>query len=451
MTTALARIGDTLTNLVAHLATGKSKAAADRFGFRTLDDAELEAMYRGDWVARKAVDIPVNDMLRPWRSWQASADQITAIEAAEKRHDVRRKIARALRWARLYGGAAIIIGDGSPNPELPLAPETIKKGGLKYLTVLPRRNVTTTDIELDPANPYFGEPKSYQISGVTGTIVTIHPSRVIRILGNEAPGIENEQARQGWADSVLQAIYDALHHVALASGAGAEMIHEAKLDIISVPDLGAMLSTPEGTNSLTRRFQNANMLKSINNMLLLDQNEKYDRKQTSFAGVTDVVRMYLQIVAGATDIPATRLLGQTPGGLNASGDSDTRNYYDMLDGQRHDVLRPILERLDPILWRDQTGAIPADAWFEFGPLWQPTAQEKATTAKTKAETTKLYHDMGLIPDDFLAIGVANQLIEDGVYPGAEEQLATVRSAANGLEQDEAENDNAGPAGADGFR
>ena len=83
MTTALARIGDTLTNLVAHLATGKSKAAADRVGFRTLDDAELEAMYRGDWVARKAVDIPVNDMLRPWRSWQASADQITLQFAPE--------------------------------------------------------------------------------------------------------------------------------------------------------------------------------------------------------------------------------------------------------------------------------------------------------------------------------------------------------------------------------
>jgi phage-related protein (TIGR01555 family) len=143
------------------------------------------------------------------------------------------------------------------------------------------------------------------------------------------------------------------------------------------------------------------------------------------------------------------LLGQTPGGLNASGDSDTRNYYDMLDGQRQDILRPIFDRLDPILWRDQTGAVPAEAYFEFGPLWQPTAQEKATTAKTKAETTKLYHDMGLIPDDILAVGVANQLIEDGVYPGAEEQLATVRSAASGAGEDPTEDDNLDPAGGDG--
>lgn len=449
MTTAIARIGDTLTNLVAHLATGKSKAGMDRFNFRTLDETELEAMYRGDWVARKAVDIPVADMLRPWRSWQAAPDQITAIEDAERRHDVKRKLAKALRWARLYGGAAIIIGDGSALPSLPFNPETIKKGGLKYLTVLPRRNLTAGEIEFDPASPLFGEPKYYQMSGTTGTIVQLHPSRVIRIMGAETPGIENEQARTGWGDSILQSVYDAIHHVALASAAGAELVHEAKIDVISVPDLGAMLSTADGTRALTNRFSNANMLKSINNMLLLDQNETYDRKQTTFAGVTDVVRLYLQIVAGATDIPATRMLGQTPSGLNASGDADTRNYYDMLGGQREDVLRPILDRLDPILWRDQTGGVPADSWYQFGPFWQPTAQEQATTAKTKAETTKIYHDMGLLPDDILAVGVANQLIEDGVYPGAEEQLATVRSAATGPGEDETEDDNLDPASGDG--
>ncbi|MGO4129094.1 phage portal protein, partial [Inquilinus sp. YAF38] len=101
---------DTLINLIAGLSTAKDKLAHDRFGLVLQDRGQLDAAYRGDWIARKVIDVPPFDMTREWRRWHAAPEQIAAIEAEEARLGVQRKVARALRLARLYGGAALVLG-----------------------------------------------------------------------------------------------------------------------------------------------------------------------------------------------------------------------------------------------------------------------------------------------------------------------------------------------------
>lgn len=414
------KILDTLTNLIANLGSGNSKTVSDCFGLRLLDDMQLEAMYRGDWISRKVVDLPVTDMLRPWRAWQAEGDVIEAIEEAEKRHNIRAKIAMAMHWARLYGGAAMIFGADTARPDLPLRIESIRQGSLRYITVLPRRMLNVVDIDYDPTSPFYGEPKAYVLNSRTNAGVQIHPSRVLRFLGSPRPDIDTNS--DGWGDSILQVVYDAIHNAALTQGASAELVHEAKLDVVKIPNLGSMLSTDQGTDIITKRFTASNMLKSINNTLLLDQNEEHDRKQIAFSGLSDLLMNNMQAVSAAADIPATRLLGTSPKGMNATGESDLRNYYDMLSGKREDDLRPKLDFIDQILWRDALGLVPQDAYYTFNPLWQLTAKEAADLAKTKAETTQIYANLGLIPDEPLAKGVVNMLIEDETYPGLEAEI-----------------------------
>ncbi len=50
-------VRDSLSNLAASLGAGKDKAASDRFLLVDLDRGQVEAMVRGDWLARKVVDI----------------------------------------------------------------------------------------------------------------------------------------------------------------------------------------------------------------------------------------------------------------------------------------------------------------------------------------------------------------------------------------------------------
>lgn len=432
---------DTLVNLAAQLGTGKSKQSNDAFYLLTREPTELAAIYRGDWIGRKIVDAPIFDMLREWRAWQAEPNLIDHIEAAEDHHKLAAKVSRAARLGALFGGGAIIIGADTANPEKALIPASIKRGGLKYLTVLSRYAFNTPEIDLDPRSPTFGSPKWYELKTDRGDNVILHPSRVVPFFG--ADRLDDDIVRtDGWSDSRLLSIYDAIHNAALAQTGVAELIHETKVDVISIPNLGATLSTADGTNALISRFSNANTIKSINNMLLLDDQEKWDRKQTSFTGLPEVIAQYLQIVSAASDIPATRLLGTTAKGLNNSGDGDVRNYYDALAGRRKHEIAPQLAYLDQILWLDATGSIPREAYAEWLPMWQMTPKEKAEIAKTKADTTKIYAELGLIDENAIRLGVENQLIEDGVYPGLEAAIAELQSSLNGQGQDpSAQNDN----------
>ncbi len=130
----------------------------------------------------------------------------------------------------------------------------------------------------------------------------------------------------------------------------------------------------------------------------------------------------------------TRLLGQSPAGLSATGDSDTRNYYDMISARQEIDLRPQLHRLDRLLLRS-AGVDPAALTFEFRPLWQMDAAEKATIALNKAQVTQIYAGLNLWPGDVTARLVEAQLVEDGTYPGAEGIFAETGAAPRAVARD----------------
>lgn len=417
--TSQVQANDTLQNLVANVGTTRDKRVYDRMVFIERTRAELDAAFRGDWLSRKIVSIPASDMTRAWRTHKAEKTEIELIEAEEKRLGVQRKLHEALLLSRLHGGAALILGYGDEDPSRP-APQTIGKGGLKYLLAVTRYEIAANEIIRDVTSPFHGQPVSYQVSSGSGTIVNIHPSRVIAFQGNARP--DRDVATEFWGDSVLQAAYDAVHDAALSTSSIAALLHEAKIDVVKIERLTENLQTQAYADKLARRFGLAAQLKSIQNVLLLDSAEEWSQKQLSFQNLPETMREFLNIVAGAADIPVTRLLGQSPGGLNSTGESDIRNYYDRISGDQNVWLTPALSLLDDALWMSATGTRPTGAWYEWVSLWQQTPKEKAETAKIKAEATEKYQKSGLVPADALAKGVQNQLIEDGVYPGLEEAI-----------------------------
>ncbi|MFE0754164.1 DUF1073 domain-containing protein [Inquilinus sp. NPDC058860] len=417
---------DTLTNVIAGLFTAKDKLAHDRFGLVLQDRGQLDAAYRGDWIARKVIDVPPFDMTREWRRWHAAPDQIEAIEAEEARLGVQRKVARALRLARLYGGAALVLGAGDGDPAQPLPP--LGRGALRYLHVMHRWEIAPGEIDRDVLSPGFGEPGWYQVASAQQGSVRLHPSRVVRLPGAELP---DGAGADGWGDSVLQAMMDAIRQAGLAAQGVATLIHEAKLDVIRIPQLTQSLAQDDYARRLVERFALANTMKGLVSALVIDKEEEWDRKQLSFAQLPEVMQQYLQIAAGAADIPATRLLGQAPAGLNATGESDIRNYYDRIAAEQRVTLGPALRRLDEALILSALGTRPPEIRFEWAPLWQLGAGEAAAIGKTKAETSSLYAASGLIPPEVLARAVRNQIVEDGIYPGIEAAYAVVGEGAAG--------------------
>ena len=416
---------DSLSNVVSGLGTSKDKGVWDRFTFMPHIRAEIDAAYRGDWLARKIVNIPPFDMAREWREWKAEQPQIESIENEEKRLGVIRKTVQGLTWSRLYGGAALILGFGDADPEKP-APKTVGRMGLRYLHVVNRFELAAGPIQRDIMDEYYGEPSYWMTYSQSLGYVKIHPSRVIPFIGAERA--DKDINAEYWGDSTLEAIYDAVHNAALSNAGIASMIHEAKLDVVKIPRLSEQLTTQEYANKLTTRFALANQMKGLVNTLLLDSEEEWNQKQLTFANMPEVMREFLQVACGAGDIPATRLLGMSPGGMNSTGESDLRNYYDRIGADQKIWLGPSLKRLDDALIASALGNLPQDIWYDWAPLWQQSEKERAETDKLKSETTANYQKTGLIPVDALAKGVQNRLEEDGTYPGLADAIEKSNAA-----------------------
>lgn len=415
---------DTLVNFMSGMGTDRDKMTGVFFGMQLTDHAQLMNAYRADWLARKIVDIPANDSTREWRSWQADQTDITAIENVEKDFAVQLKVRAALKRARLFGGAAIIMGVDQGAPDEPLDVEAVSKDSLKFLHVVSRHEVNAGPPILDIMSPWYGEPSYYERTSVGAnstaqTRLKLHPSRVVRMLGAEIPDLN---VSQGWGDSVLQIVQDAIKSTGTVANSIAQLVNEAKIDIVSIPELSEQISNKQYEERLKARFGMASILKSVFSTLLIDKEEQWNRIEQSFNGMDAILQMYLLMASAAADIPATRFLGQSPAGLNSTGESDIRNYYDRLSSEQKNDLTPAMKTLDEVIVRSALGSYPDGLFYEWNPLWQMTEKEKAEIAKSTADTFNIDRQSGLLSDIVLKKARENQLIESGFYPGFEQIL-----------------------------
>lgn len=411
---------DSLLNLVSGMMTGRDKASGLEVIAPVLDPAELWAAYRGLPLARKVVDIPADDACREWREWQAEAEQISDLEAEERRLGLRQKIRDGMKLARIDGGAVLYIGTKDSDPMKPLDPERMGRGGLSYVALLAASKVTAGATVLDPLRIEAGQPEHYTI----GASVQVHPSRIVRLTG--APILDEDRCPTNlWGDSVLLGLLDTIKRLGGTEQNIASLVYEAKVDVVKIPDFMRNLSAngEEYANQITKRATLAATAKGINGMLLLDAEEEYQQKSASFATLPDILDRFMQAVAAEADIPMTRLFGMSPSGMNATGESDMRNYYDRIRAMQTLDLEPSMAVLDECLIRSALGERPPELHYNWRPLWQPSAKERAEIGDKHATSFERLARLGLLPEEALATTMVNVMTESGVMPGLESAVA----------------------------
>mgnify|MGYP000965418063 CR=1 FL=1 len=418
------QVNDSLRNLVAGLGDPfRDKMAGATYGFMLLDDMEIGSIYRSNWLGRKIIDIPAMDAVRKGRDWQAEQDQIEAIEAEETRLGYWPKLLQAKTMARLWGGAAIYIGTRDNDLSMPLDVDRLGKDGITYLTVLSRRDVSAGEVEQDVLSEFHGLPKYFEVMSAT-SMVQIHPSRLAIFVG--APvgdSLLSMGQTYGWGDSILNVVYSAMKNADATAANIASLVFEANVDIFRIPDFMSSLSDPEYRSRLLDRFGLAALAKGNNRALVLDKDEEYDRKQITFATLPEVMQSFLQMAAGAADIPVTRLLGQSPAGMSSTGESDMNNYYDRVSSIQSLEMTPALYRLDECLIRSALGSRPPEVFYSWAPLKQMTEKELAEIGKMNADTANVLVTTGLFTPEELRTVVTNQLVESSFYPGLDQAVA----------------------------
>lgn len=411
---------DSLRSLTSGLGDPKYDKAAGAFHVnRLMDDVSLLTSYRNSWIAGKIVDIPAMDSLRKGRDWQADKKDITLIEKEEKRLGLWSKLLECKTKARLWGGAAVVIGasDGSDYSQ-PFDFEKVGKGGLPYLTVMTRKELTANQLSTDPMSEWYSKPESYLVTGLNKAFVQLHPSRLIVQLGSPHPDPWNAVGSSfGWSDSVLQRVYDSIINTDSTAANLASLVFEANVDTFGIPDLMEQVSNSEYEKRLLDRLTLANVGKSTTKSLIHDTEEEYARHTINFSGLPDVMQSFLLMVSGASDIPLTRFLGQAPSGLSSTGEGDMKNYYDRIESMQTLEIEPAMWRFDEALIRSALGDRPDEIFYNWTPLEQLNEKDQAEIGLKKAQAAEVITRTGLFDQEELRKVVANQFIEDGFYPG----------------------------------
>lgn len=387
---------DSFSNPLFHLGYGsQSPLEATEYPLTrmTYDYALLNSLYRSNWVVQNVVGIIPDDMLREGFtvSGAISPKYQQELDRCLRQTQLYDRINEGMRWGRLYGGAAgLILIRGQEDLSKPLELDTILPGTFAGLYIVDRWSGITPGMELvsDLADPDFGLPKYYDINMADGsTVVSVHYSRIIRFVGRELPYLE-KMAEMYWGESEVEALYaDVVKHDNVAANMAA-LTFRANVDSMEVENLDQLFSV--APTAIQQRFWNMmqaqNVLKSNFGMQLVNKGDSVKNTQYTFTGLQEIYDSMCLDLSGASRIPVTKLFGRAPAGLNATGESDLQNYYDYVDTLRESKLRPILEKLLPIIAMSVWGGVPEDMDIQFPPLWTPTAKEVAEIAKAKAET-----------------------------------------------------------------
>lgn len=370
----------------------------------TKDFQLMNSLYRNNWIVKRIIDVIPEDMLK--NGWKVSSQIppkfMDKLERTQRRTQVRAQLLDGLRWGRLYGGAAaIIMIDGHETVlDKPLDLDDVFPDSYKGLIILDRWSGITPgpDVVEDIASPDYGLPSMYMVTdGTSKKSYHVHHSRVLRFTGRKLPFWEMT-AEQYWGASELEHVYDDLRKRDNTSANIANLVFNANLKVLSMSELGQMLGTTneQAQQVLYNTIQAQTWLMNNFSMFLIDKEDSFDTKAYNFGGVAEIYDMFMMDIAGAAEMPMTKLFGRSPAGMNATGESDLQNYYDTIEEKQEAYLRPVLDRLLPIIIVSCFGALPHDFDYDFIPIKRASDDEKAELGGKQSSSILEVFNSGLI-------------------------------------------------------
>jgi len=390
-------------NILTKMGTSKDQQTADRFAItHAFGRGHLAELYRGEGFAKRIVNLPAQEMTRAW--FDVVGDPDGDVNSILMDMDAKKKTNKALRWASVYGGAValMLIDDGAQSLEEPVDEKKIQS--VSELRVYDRFQVwwTGSDVEDDPQNPNYGEPKVYTINpitiGITMPTFRVHRSRLLFFDGDDLSE-EYRAANNGWGDSIYQSCYKQLSDLSGSYHSARSIVGDFIQAVLSIDNLQDLVVGGKA-DVIKKRLEILDMSRSVMNMKMIDSKEKYEKVASSITGLSDLLDRFGLALSGVRGIPYTLLMGQSPAGLNSTGKADLTMWYDSISAaQEEKMLRP-METLVRYIYLSKggpTNGVEPDEWsIEFNSLWQPTEKEAAETRKSQAETDAAYLDRGVV-------------------------------------------------------
>jgi phage-related protein (TIGR01555 family) len=406
-----------------------------------LTDAQAEALYIDDDKASRACEALPEDAFKKGFNFEVHTKSDSTkvvdidghktqkeIEVAEAGRiasevkdfadamDLTEKFVDGVIWGRLFGGAALFLGadDGSEDLSLPLNEKAIET--FDHVNVIDKRYMSPKTWYVDPTSKNFGKPETYmitgdgvsstQVSAFQGGIPCVHESRLIVFGGNRTP-IRARQDNNGFEVSVLQKMHKILSDWGISWSALANLIQDANQGVFTMEGLIEAIASGD-EDVIVKRMQMIDLSRSVARATVLDaQGEKFERQNFSWSGIKEPFQLLMLQLASAVPMPVTILMGQSPAGMDATGESDLKWWEaTVLSAQERDYT-PKLNRIFKLIMLAKEGPtggkLPDSYSVSFPPIREMTEKEQAEIRELQSKTDKAYIEAAVVLPEEIAI------------------------------------------------
>jgi phage-related protein (TIGR01555 family) len=333
----------------------------------------LENLYEESWLAKACIDPIAKDMTQAGIVINSpdSPEDITLIQAAMTDLKLLASLCSAIKWARLYGGAAayLLIDGQDPSTELKLA--TVGRNQFKGIRVYNRWQLRpSTENLITDLCPEEGEPKFYNVMGGLGmkeVSFKIHHTRIIKLVGNELPYFK-KIAALGWGSSVLAPIYDRILYADTIAATIADCATRSSFRVLKVKDyrqLVAIGGAPlEGFLAMVKTMV---AIQSTQGISVIDGEDSLEVLNIETRELDDQKKGLIQEIAGAMGIPMSRFASEAVGGFS-SGDSELTLYYETILAEQEHQLRSGMAKIINLLYQSILNRPAEGMTFTFNPV-----------------------------------------------------------------------------------
>ena len=378
---------------------------------------QICAILSQQWLIDKAIRMPGQDAVRHGFERTVGTDDdlddaIEDLKKCDKVFHLKKNLYEHIRFARMFGiRHTLPIVDGI-DYALPFNEDGVKPGSYKGLVQIdPYWMAPQLDMDdaSNPLNQHFYEPTYWMINGRK-----YHRSHfIISRNGADLPDILKPAYYYGGIPTT-QLIYERVYAAERVANESPMLAMSKRLFVMQTD----LTKAAGNLNQFKAKMRQWSDFMQNFGIKVIGQGEQINLHDTSLADLDNVIMNQYQLVAAAAHVPATKLLGTSPKGFNATGDYEVDSYHEFLETIQDEALTPLIERHTRLCQLSE--GIHPEVNFEIA--WNPidvlSAKEQADVNKTKADTAAVYVGIAALDGFDVRKGIIAD--HDSGYNGIEE-------------------------------
>lgn len=350
------------------------------------------------WLVDKACSMVGEDAIR--NGWELKTDgndlsdeQLSAMREFDTEINLKQNLEEFNRFKNIFGIRVAIFKVDSDDPdyyEKPFNIDGITEGSYQGISQVDPYWMTpqmTSAATNDPSAIHFYDPEFWVISGKK-----YHRSHLIIARGPQPADILKPTYIFGGIP-LTQRIYERVYAAERTANEAPLLALNKRTTAIHVDLAKAMTNESTFVEKLLFwvKYRDNHAVK------VLGKDETMEQFDTNLADFDSVIMNQYQLVSAIAKTPATKLLGTSPKGFNATGEFEMVSYHEELESTQEHVYDPLLERHYAITLKSM--GLDIQVTVIWNPVDSITTKERADLNDKKADTDQKNIAMGAVSPD----------------------------------------------------